>query len=440
MDERRSSGGTNRGRRAFLRATGVSALAGFAGCSGGGPSNPSDAAGSKQGAITLEYVDVAGTRSREVFQPVVDELNERYDATIELQFTEIPYENVKSQLLTRLGGGNAPDLAAIDQIWLGEFIDGGSLLALDGVADDIGFDDYLPAFREPVREGGHVYGLPISTDVRGMYWNKRLFERAGLDPESPPATWSELLDAAEKLHDPPETYGAAHFVVSGRWTVNLFAAGGSVLADGGTEPAFQKPPGVEAASFVDELYNGRSVGPPEPPYQDGARLAREFLQGQHAITVVEGSWLDYFWENLGNEPEAMTEQFGFAPTPAPEGKEPVTMSGGHTWGAFESTDHPEVVRDFLRIAGSRSFKRHLAVETGKIPTRQSLLDADEIWDNVLYSDTVKDLLESTRTRPIRNWSVVENALDPALQRVAFGREEPEAALATAADEVRSELE
>ncbi len=419
-------------RRSLLAAVGSSGLAGISGCS--------RILGTSGGTgITLEYVEVAGARTKETFQPIVDELNAAYDDEVDLQFTQIPYENMRSQLQTRVGGGNAPDIAALDQIWLGAFVDAGVLLELDAVADDTDLDDFFDPFVETTRFDGHQYAFPTTTDVRGMYWNKAAFEDAGLDPESPPETWPELLDAAETLHDPPGRYGATQFVNGGRWTVNLFSAGGSVMSDDGTEPRFQESPGASAAAFLDDLYNGRRVGPPDPAYRNSAQTAREFLQGQYAITVVEGSWLDYFWRNLGNENPEMVERFGFAPTPRPAGGETATMSGGHVWTAFEDTDHPGVVRDFLRIATEREFMQHLAAEAGEIPTRESLQDEDEVWAEILYADTVRDILSETRLRPVRNWPVVADSLGPALQQVAFDEQAPETALNAAAEEVRSKL-
>jgi len=418
------------GRRPVLKALGGASAVGLT----------ARTVSARQGEqITLEYVDVAGTRSAETFQPVLDQLNEEYDAEIRLEFNEIPFENMLQQLLTRVGGGNAPDVAALDQVWLGNFVGGGNLLSLNEVADEIEFDDYIDAFAEPVQQDGNVFALPITTDVRGMYWNRGLFEEAGLDPESPPETWEELFDTAEQLHDPPETFGLTHFVNGGRWTVDLFSAGGEVLSEDATEPRFQEEPGVRAAGFIDTLHNERDVSPPEPIFQNGAQMAREFLQGQHAINVVEGSWLDFFWQNLDNDPAEMPEQFGFAPTPHPADGQTATMSGGFTWAAFESTDNPEVARDFLRIAGGREFKRQLAAAEGDIPTRESLQDVDEIWDQILYADTIRSMLQNTNTRPISNWSVVASSLDPALQRVAFDRAEPEEALQSAAEEVRNEI-
>lgn len=434
------SAGPTRGpmttRRSVLATLGGCSQCVLAGCSGSGRIWGS----ANAETITLEYVDVAGERSREIFDPIIDDLNDDYDETIELRFNEIPYENMLSQLQTRVGGGNAPDIAAIDQIWLGTFVEGGALLQLDAVAEDVGTDDFLDPFVAAARFDGHLYAFPTTTDVRGMYWNRSAFEDAGLDPESPPETWRDLLAAAAEIHDPPNQYGAAYFVNAGRYSLSLFGAGGTFLNQSETEPRFQESPGLAAAEFIDTLYNKRDLGPPQPPYQNSAQLAREFLQGRYGITVVEGSWLDYFWRNLDNETKSMTEQFGFGPSPRPAGGETVTMSGGHMWAGFSDTAYPNVVRDFLRKATTREFMRHLSIQAGQIPTRESLQNDPAVWDGILYSEVIRELLAETRVRPVRNWPVVAEALDPALQRVAFGQATPEKALETAARAVRSELQ
>ncbi|MFB6219890.1 MAG: extracellular solute-binding protein [Halolamina sp.] len=436
LSERAGAGPTT-DRRGYLRAVGGVGAVGLAGCGGRGEERRGTVTGT-DGTTVLELVDVAGSRSKDHYQRVVDELNASSGPTVELEFTEIPYNSMRQQLLTQAGGGDPPDIAAIDQIWLGEFIDAGALLSLDGVAADIDFDDYLDALAAPVQDDGSVYGFPISTDVRGMYWNKAQFEAAGLDPESPPTTWDELVRVAGELHDPPETFGAAYLVKGGRWIVDLFGAGGDVLDTDYETPRFQKQPGVDAATYLDRLHNEATVTPPEPLYENAARVAREFLEGTYAINVVEGSWLDYYWRNLGNSTASMPEQFGFASTPTRSG-EPMTMSGGFTWAGFQGTDNPKLVRSFLRIAAGRPFQRELAIETGDIPTRESLLEVPDIWDTILYSDTVKSLLQRSRTRPVRNWTAVAKSLNPALQRVAFDQAEPAAALDKAAEQVRDRL-
>lgn len=432
-DSRKRSLDGRRSRRGFLCAAGVLGSTPIVGCLG------RDGEATAEDDVTIEYVEVAGERSAELFEPVIEELEERHEVSIDLEFTGMPYSEMRRQLLTRVGGNNPPDIAAIDQIWMGEFIDSGGLMDLAPVVAEIDFDDYLDAFAAPLTDGEQVYGIPITTDVRGMYWNRDHFAAAGLDPDSPPETWAEFFDVAGDLHDPPDRFGSVYFVVGGRWTVSLFSAGGAVLNADGTVPRFHEEPGQRAAEFLSRIYNEDEVAPADPPYADGAKTARNFLTGEYAMTLVEGSWLDFFAGEVGISEEEMVENFGFGPTPYPEDGSPRTMSGGFAWAGFAGTDNPEIVADFLRIVGDREFKRQLAIETGDIPTRASLMDDADIWDEILYADEIRGMLEHTATRPIRNWSVVANELDPALQEIAFGESEAGPALDRAADAVGDAL-
>jgi multiple sugar transport system substrate-binding protein len=74
--------------------------------------------------------------------------------------------------------------------------------------DGITMDDYYPGAVERTIWHGDYYGIPFNMDTRGLWWNKDLFEQAGLDPEKPPKTWDELYAACEKLNktsdDPAE--------------------------------------------------------------------------------------------------------------------------------------------------------------------------------------------------------------------------------------------
>ena len=59
-------------------------------------------------------------------------------------------------------------------------------------------DYYDPCWKEAIYQG-KVYAIPNTTDDRFLFYNRTMFRRAGLDPDRPPRTWSELLDYAKKL-------------------------------------------------------------------------------------------------------------------------------------------------------------------------------------------------------------------------------------------------
>ena len=116
----------------------------------------------------------------------------------------------KSQLALDLGAGEGPDVFAIDGIWVGEFATAEYIAPLTDVvgpaADDWdGWAQINDAVQANASFDGNRYGIPQGTDGRVIYFNKDLFEQAGLPTDWAPTTIDEVLDAArtikEKLPD-----------------------------------------------------------------------------------------------------------------------------------------------------------------------------------------------------------------------------------------------
>jgi raffinose/stachyose/melibiose transport system substrate-binding protein len=82
--------------------------------------------------------------------------------------------------------------------WMQEDIWAGNLVALDDlIPEEVAH--YIPAFRNHVSFKGKTYGMPLYNVGNPWVYNKEIFQKVGLDPENPPATWDEFLAAGEKL-------------------------------------------------------------------------------------------------------------------------------------------------------------------------------------------------------------------------------------------------
>src|SRR3546814_8391611 len=66
-------------------------------------------------------------------------------------------------------------------------------------ADKAWLDSFYPAFMENSQTGGKTWGIPFQRSTIVMYWNKEAFQEAGLDPETPPQNWNELIESGQKL-------------------------------------------------------------------------------------------------------------------------------------------------------------------------------------------------------------------------------------------------
>ena len=116
-------------------------------------------------------------------------------------------EDYKSQLALDLGAGEGPDVFSIDGIWVGEFATAEYIAPLTDVVGPggrrvgrAGRRSTRPCRPTPSFDGNR-YGIPQGTDGRVIYFNKDLFEQAGLPADWAPTTIDEVLDAARTIKE-----------------------------------------------------------------------------------------------------------------------------------------------------------------------------------------------------------------------------------------------
>ena len=90
-------------------------------------------------------------------------------------------------------------------------------------------DDYFQNILDTMYFDGTMYGLPFQTTTQVLYWNKDLFTKAGLNPETPPTTWDEVAEFAEKLTDKANGIYGWGFQVDGQLTTEIKSFGASYL-------------------------------------------------------------------------------------------------------------------------------------------------------------------------------------------------------------------
>jgi len=126
---------------------------------------------------------------------------EHPNVTIEIE--TFPFEEYQGRLMTAVRDGEGPDIMSLDQPWIPQFAEAGVLVPVDDMvaASDADFEDqFFPAAWASTLWKDQMWSVPLGFDVwETLVWNPDLFEAAGLDPDSPPTTWAELLVYAEAL-------------------------------------------------------------------------------------------------------------------------------------------------------------------------------------------------------------------------------------------------
>ncbi|HBJ82020.1 MAG TPA: ABC transporter substrate-binding protein [Pseudothermotoga sp.] len=123
---------------------------------------------------------------------------------IEVEVVQLSWSTGFDKIVTAIAAGAAPDVVELGNTWIANF-------ASEGVLSELHPED-LEKYRDfpgmnSTEYMGKYYGYPWLLGTRAMFYNVDLMMKAGLDPDRPPQTWSELLEAARKISELPDVYG-----------------------------------------------------------------------------------------------------------------------------------------------------------------------------------------------------------------------------------------
>jgi multiple sugar transport system substrate-binding protein len=165
-----------------------------AGCS----SDTGGGGGSGDGEITIEYWQYHFPTKVELIDELIAEFEAEHPG-IKVNHSTFPYDQYQQQVATMVPAGRGPDVINIFYGWTAEYVKQGFLQPLRQEAfphDEIESEFF--SLVESVKIDGEYWVLPTAVRSLALIYNTELFEEAGLDPDSPPTTWDELVDYALK--------------------------------------------------------------------------------------------------------------------------------------------------------------------------------------------------------------------------------------------------
>ncbi|MEU5342832.1 sugar ABC transporter substrate-binding protein [Streptomyces sp. NPDC020766] len=359
-------------------------------------------AGARSSASTTDATISLWTRDtqKEFINQIVDAWNESHDTKVKV--TIVPAANFVQKLATTAASGNAPDVASIDLVYLPYFASTGTLEDITQLADDLPYKDGLsPSHRALAVYNERTYALPFTGDASVLFYNKELFEKAGLDPDRPPKNYADIISAANKISDlGPDIHG---FAIAGQcggcnvfeFTPHVWASGGEVLSDDGTEALFDSQEVTDALTFYRRLYTDGTM-PAQSRTDNGTHQPAAFLSGKVGM-VPSGT---FYSQVLKKDPDI---DFGVTWLPGKNGGRS-SFAGGDEIAVMKNGDNTAGGREFATWATGEQAQKVLA-DNGIAPVRNDL--TDEIYvpldpRNKLFAEA----LEAGRTP----YSTVEHQL------------------------------
>ena len=230
----------------------------------------------------------------------------------------------QDKILAALSSSDAPDIIVLGDYLVAQSIaNRGLTLDLRELGQEAGIDftDTYPAALAACQQDDRLACLPWGADTMALFWNKDLFEQAGLDPEQPPRTLEALAEYADRLTkwDDRGNLVQVGFLPDYPWPaqdlmVSLF--GGSYYADNGHTLTVNSPANLRAYQWTQQFYTRygpRPVNDLKSGFGVYASSQNGFFADKVAM-VIDGEWLP----GPNFLPKFAPEMyFGVAPLPVP---------------------------------------------------------------------------------------------------------------------------
>lgn len=355
-------------------------------------------------------------KDKVVLYTLIDEFTEKTGYPVNIMY--MPLDDAKKQINVMVAGDSLPDVMDIDAVVSAAYAEMGILVDItDRVKAEIPLDQYYEGPLDFSMWNDKFYSLPFTTNNVALYYNKDMFEAAGI--QNPPATWSELIDCASKL----TTDSVFGFGVSGAKSGDTpFQFLPFFWQAGGTFDQFNAEPAVAALNMYKTMIDKGYMSTEIINWTAGDN-ANNFIAGKTAM-IIDGTW------RLGSVAKGATFKWGVAQLPTGTVSKATTL-GGHNI-AITSEKNIEGAWALMKYFQEPEVMQRFGEAENYLPARKDVMKASAYFNEgeiAVFSQSA----EFAKARgPMVNWPSFDTALQEMIQAVALNAKTPEQAVADAA--------
>src|SRR5450759_265996 len=334
----------------------VLAVTATAACSGGGTSSSSSSAGGKTLTYWASNQGTSLENDKAVLGPELAKFQKQTGVKVNLQV--IGWPDLLNKILGAPTSGQGPDVLNIGNTWADSLQATGAFMPFDTKALTAigGQDKFVPAsFATGGVVGQPVTSVPLYGLVYGLYYNKKMFADAGLQP---PTTWQELQADAKKLSIPAKNqYGMV--LEGGSYTESVHFAfifgqqNGGQPFDASGKPTFTSPGMVSGVKqYVDLVGKDKVVNPSNVQYKNGPEAPGDFAKGKAAMLMSQNNA-----DNTLQADGMKSSDYGVVPIPSPSplpagGKDIASFVAGINLSIFKNTKNQDAALKFVKFMTS----------------------------------------------------------------------------------------
>lgn len=426
-------------RRTALKAAGTFALApallAACGSSGGGSSSG--------GKVSLDFWTHTDPPLVDVTKAAVASF-EKANPDISIKYTTIPNAQFFTKMLTSMSTGSGPDVFDMNDNYVaGDYIPRNLLAPIDPSAMGYGSIDKLKAAYAPGSLGGatgpdgSIYGVPLELDAAALAINTTLFKQAGLDPNTPPKTWTDVGTMGAKIAKATGAQGYNVVWLSGWGLLQLspllLQTGARVVDSSGKKALINNAAGIQAIEIWNTLFNIDHAGNPHTATRNSTVPYYDFAVGKQGMTMI----FPWAVAQIQKQYPKLLDQMKIVPLPQIDPSTPHLYDYGYSWSvsAHASKDKQHAAWKFVR---------HLADQHSSYLGSAGLVQPVTGWQTspagktMPFSQEWAPIYAKSEFMPVStNWSQVGAIMQTAIEDVLLNGKSAQSALDSAASHQRS---
>ena len=421
-------------RRSFLGLGGAAlATATLAACAGTGTGGSSSEASSETGTITF-WSNHPG-KSQDVEKELISRFRSAHpDLQVNLVSAGKNYEEVSQKFNAALSGGELPDVVVLSDVWWFNYALNKTITPLDDLYSHVGIDtsDYVDSLVADYEFAGNHWALPYARSTPLFYYNKPLWQQAGL-PDRGPQTWQEFGEWGPRLQQAIGSGKHAHGWGDAKDYLGWTFEGPVWTFDGAYSDEwtlrFTDEKTLTAARFLaDTIHTGKYAVVSND-------IANDFAAGVIGSTIASTGDLSGITTNA-------TFEFGTAFLPSTDGKPGCPTGGaGLAVPANISDERKRNALTFIEFITNPENTAYFSQNVGYMPVRKSAVDDPSMkafLEQNPNSRTAVDQLAHTRSQDYARVFVPggDQIIGTGLEQIALQNADPAIALGGVQDRIQ----
>jgi multiple sugar transport system substrate-binding protein len=343
---------------------------------------------------------------------------------IEVNLTFVAYEELEQKILTAAAAGGY-DVVLSDGPFTAKFAKGGIVKEIPplAAADKA---DIFPGALDACEYLGKYYGMPWINDVRYLFYNKKMIEKAGY--KAPPATLDELIAQAKAL----KSKGIVQYPIVLPWnqaetlicdfTTITALFGGAMAKDG--KPTVYTDANRKALEWMAKAIKDGLVNPKSVTY--GEDDINGVFAGGNAAFIF--NWTYAYGAANDKSQSKVAGDVGIAIIPGNAGVKSATVNGGQPLSIASGSKHPNEAWAYILYMTGKGFMR--AYPTNSLPIWRSLYsDPNVVKANPDVVPVAKVQYDYIVNRPkVPYYSAFSSMLQVKIQEALLGKKTADAAL------------